>query len=140
MKVPYIIIVILVIIIGFGLDHLVFLMDTIKEQETEITQLSVKVSSLEKESDAYLIETGSLNEKIQALDTKTKKYLEAENMQCNKDTETCLYELTMLLNPSKPECSPLADNICPPECAAGVDYDCCIAGGFRWVPGSGCYR
>ncbi len=81
MKVPYIIIVILVIIIGFGLDHLVFLRGTIKKQETEITQLTAKISSLEKENDANLIEIGSLNEKIQALDTKTKKYLEAENRQ-----------------------------------------------------------
>lgn len=39
------------------------------------------------------------------------------------------------------ECSSVQDEICPKWCAAGADYDCCVAKGegWEWVEGRGCY-
>ena len=36
-------------------------------------------------------------------------------------------------------CSSSPNGVCPAGCAAGSDYDCCIAKGYCWGEGQGCY-
>lgn len=86
------------------------------------------------------IQVSDLNNNIGNLDSKINNYLEAEGRKCEKETETCLEELTERLKTiTGPDCSSLSDGICPKWCAAGADYDCCIKQGYKWIQGRGCY-
>jgi hypothetical protein len=37
------------------------------------------------------------------------------------------------------DCSAVPDGVCTKYCAAGSDYDCCVAKGYQWINGKGCY-
>jgi len=36
------------------------------------------------------------------------------------------------------KCSKISDGVCPDHCSAGVDYDCCVNAGKKWVTGIKC--
>jgi hypothetical protein len=81
----------------------------------------------------------SINE-LTTLDSKINDYLEAQGRKCEKETETCLDELTeRLTTVTGQACSTLSDGTCPEWCATGADYDCCIEKGYEWIQGRGCY-
>lgn len=139
MQKSYIAIIMLIIIIGIGLDYIVYQKKIIVEQNINLQELSGQIEAITAEKEEIFDKIASLNEQIGILDTKILGYLDAENRECNKDTASCLDELTAKLRPTELRCEPLSDGVCPPFCGLSLDYDCCIEKGYKWIQGQGCY-